>query len=372
MSRSARRWAGLALVGALLALFAHNALRFPGTDFHVYYDAGRRFGGAVDLYRFADGYARYRYAPGAAALFAPLAALPYPVAKAVWLALSACVALAVAAWMQRRVAPARWFAGPLAWACLFHPVAQELQLGQVHLLVLGAVVAAFALEDRGHDLAAGGLLALAAALKVTPALFVADAVLRRRWREVAGFVAGVTTLGVVALLRYGASRGLAEHAVWVRGQGAFTAALVGTCMNQSIFGILDGFGVGLGGASVAALGVAALALSVKESNARRLLSLLAVVLASPNGWVQGFVLAAPLTTALIADGGAAAALATALALATGVLAYDVLGAGGERWTLSRHLVGLAMLGSFLVGRFAWRRASRSDAEHELGFGPGPT
>jgi hypothetical protein len=198
-------------------------------------------------------------------------------------------------------------------------------------------------------------IAFAASVKIVPILFVGEALLRRKWHVGMGFLAGVAGVAAIPALRYGWSGAVAQHAAWLQGQQGFTAELLRHGLNQSIFGIFYGLGIGIVGASLAALGIAVLALSVRPLDARRALCLAAMVLISPNGWVQGFVLAAPMTAFLIAGRITFALPGAVLALGTGVMAYDALGPAGEAWALSRHLLGMDMLALFVLARCASAR-----------------
>ncbi len=358
------------MLAAALSLFAWNALRFCGSDFRVYRSAGESFLSGRDVYALRDPgfpYQRYRYQPGTAVLFAPLALLPYRAAKTAWILLSALVALAVAAWLERRLGARGRIAVPLAWLCLFHPLAQELQLGQVDLLVLGALVGAFALEDRGRPWSAGALIAIATGLKVAPAIFLVDAVLRRRWRAVGGVALGMTGLVAACALRYGIAGCWAEHVTWFQTQRALAAELLDHGLNQSAFAMARSVGGGVLGGVAASLAVCAVALSARDLERRRALCLVAVVLATPNGWVQAFVLAMPLAAILLAGPAGGATAAFLLALGTGLLGYDVLGSAGEAWALSHRLLGLDLLALFVVGRLA--RPSPIGAQRVAGATP---
>lgn len=76
-----------------------------------------------------------------------------------------------------------------------------LILGQPQVVVTTLTVGAFWCAMRGRAISAGAMLALAAALKLTPLLFVALFVFDRNWRAVASFaVVGATLAGASVLL----------------------------------------------------------------------------------------------------------------------------------------------------------------------------
>ena len=78
-----------------------------------------------------------------------------------------------------------------------HPVLGDLAHGNVNLFVAFLVIAALELYRRRRDGAAGVVLALAVACKVTPALFLPYFVWKRAWRLLAGAAAGLALWLVV-------------------------------------------------------------------------------------------------------------------------------------------------------------------------------
>ncbi|MSR62171.1 MAG: DUF2029 domain-containing protein [Planctomycetes bacterium] len=189
----------LLLLG-LCAYFAwhgvHAGLRERGSDFSVYYDAGR----AVLAGRDPTLVERYLYLPAFAVALAPLAALPYTAALVLW-QLASLVALAwVTARCQRRCERALGGARPyLAWAplaCVLRLVDSSLANGQANLLVLALIVAALEAWFERRERRAGLLLGCASALKIVP-LFLAVAFLARR--GVRAFTVGVASTLLLVL-----------------------------------------------------------------------------------------------------------------------------------------------------------------------------
>ncbi|HVI74310.1 MAG TPA: glycosyltransferase family 87 protein [Anaeromyxobacteraceae bacterium] len=334
----------LFFLALVLAGMTWETRRFGGTDFAVYRCAGGNFCAGRHLY--GEG---FRYLPGTAALFAPFHLLRYSTAKLLWAALSAGLLAVTAAHLHRRLRTRQPVAAALATVALFHPIAQELQLGQVHLFVLACAVAAFAAEDAGRPWLAGALLAFPFSLKVAPVLLVGDAVLRRRWRVVAGFAAGMSVVLALPVLSHGRHGFWTDHAEWLASQSRLTTALLDNHTNQSLFAIVHRLGAGPVLCAVAALVVTAAAVSVRDLELRRALCLTAIPLVTPNGWVQSFVMAMPLTAILLTRPSRIAWAALTLALGTGLLAYDTLGASGETWALKHGLLGLDLLALFALG-----------------------
>jgi hypothetical protein len=350
--RSWPRRAGLAGAAALvIALGARGAMR-PGVDLEVYYRAGAHFRAATDLYE--PVVMRYRYAPGLAALFVPLAAFSFPVARALWAAAGVAIGLAVTLALDRRLGGRSPWAVPAAWLLLAQPLAQELSYGQVDLLVLGLAFAAFALDDRGREAGAGALVALATALKVAPALLLVDWLARRRWRPFAGAAAaGLATLAVTAL-RYGFAGALELHLRWLASESHFTKYMVDSVRNQSLWALGRAAGLGSAGGAIACAALVAAVLPA-ERERRRLLLLAALPLVSGSGWPQFYIVAAPLVAWALAGGGAAAWIVGAAAAGVSALSYDVAGPAVERWAFAHRVDALLLTAAVVAARFAPRR-----------------
>lgn len=195
-----------------LALAARDLIPIPPqVDFTTYYLAARALAAGQSPYDqavlnrlAAEGggldVVAYIYPPVFAVLLRPLAMLPHPTAAAVWFWLNL-------AWLVAGVAlVARWLAlGPAAlaagllWAALLPPTHDTLLLGQVNTLLLALVAGALLAVGReprgaGGELAGGALLALAAVIKLFPAVFVLVLAAHGRWRAVAAFGVGVVAL----------------------------------------------------------------------------------------------------------------------------------------------------------------------------------
>ncbi len=345
------RRVGLVGLAVVLALLAVRAAHRPGIDLAVFHRAGARYAAGADLYFTPDGEQPFRYAPGISALMAPLAALPFPAARAVWAAISAALAFLVALALDRRVASRSPLAVPVAWLCLLQPLAQELSHGQVDLVVLALVLAAFHLDDRGSPFGAGALVALAAALKVAPAILALDWVVRRRWRPLVGVALGGVALAALVLARYGVAGALDQHVRWFTTQSSAVSGLLGAHIsNQSLWAMTERVGLGKATAALAAALLVAIALSERTSARRRFLLLATVPLVSAYGWPQLFILAIPLLSDVLAAGAVSAALAGLASGAISVLTYDVAGRRVEEWAQDHRVLGVLLLAVVLAGR----------------------
>ena len=159
----------------------------PLADVHAYYDAGSRLNAGQPLYdqpATTDEAAFYRYPPLLAIAFRPLAQLPFPVAAAIWEGtLIALFALTI--WRIGGRDPRTW----LVVSYLAAPIAWTLAIGQAHMAVTFLMA-----------LASPWAVALAAQLKLFPALLAVWWIGRREWRQLALFAAWVVGLGVLQLI----------------------------------------------------------------------------------------------------------------------------------------------------------------------------
>jgi alpha-1,2-mannosyltransferase len=191
-------------------------------DMKIYHGAIVWWTSGHDLYQFVAPRTTlgFTYPPFAALVMAPMALLPMMAAGWVNTVISVFALTLILTWLLVPIADRhgwpRWFlvavAVPLAWAT--EPVRETLGFGQVNLLLAALIYAdVVALRNRSTVAAgnakevSGGLLrrlwtagtlagvgvGLAAAIKVTPALFIGYFVVTRQWRTAA--VATGTALG---------------------------------------------------------------------------------------------------------------------------------------------------------------------------------
>jgi Glycosyltransferase family 87 len=306
--RAVRRVAALVAGGfvtlawALGGLWLSFGLPDAYTDFVTYYAAAAlRFRPGGNIYdtatlihtAHAQGWcavavhAPYLYPSLLAILFEPLTLLPCGAAYHLWVAASLALYAGCAALLAARLGrlwPGReWFAAGVvvALALLCAPVFAGIGQGQVHLMLLAALLAAPELEDRGHPLLAGALLALAACVKPHALLVAALYALRGRWRIVAGVtVGGVALVAVMALLG-GGPAGLVESARAMLANGAEEVKLP---WNEALWALPA---EPAGAALVAALWLAGAVLARRRGTARwaRHGPTATMVLASPVAWV---------------------------------------------------------------------------------------
>lgn len=143
----------------------------------------------------------YLYPPLWAAVFAPLAAKVSAITFFDIFQIANLAALAGTIWLAFRFTQVPGF-GFLPWAALSLGLfgftaagAVGLWFGQPQILVSFFVMfAAWALAER-YDIGAGAALGLAAAIKLSPALFVVFFLMERRWRALGSFIVVGAGLG---------------------------------------------------------------------------------------------------------------------------------------------------------------------------------
>ena len=125
--------------------------------------------------------------PLAAILFIPVALVPYPVALVGWTLASAVLLWWCLVIVLRHAVPAVNHRVIATWilplALLAEPVRETLGFGQINIILM-ALVLADTLTRRPW-LPRGVLIGLAAAIKLTPAVFILVFLVRRQWRDAA-------------------------------------------------------------------------------------------------------------------------------------------------------------------------------------------
>jgi hypothetical protein len=152
-------------------------------------------------------------------VLSPLTALSRPDAQFLWvcmklplayLVLALCTALVV-----RTGAHLTTSAMALVLACWWLPIVLDMQQGQTNFLVLVPLVAALLVvqnDTARSDIAAGALIGLAAAIKVTPLIFAAYFFWKRRW---AVTLSAVASLGLCLLVVPAAVFGWDQNVRWL-------------------------------------------------------------------------------------------------------------------------------------------------------------
>ncbi len=291
---SRKECVGLAL--GLLALLAFGAnveqrtalRRTPMTDLGVFACAAGAVRSGQNIYAVTDWHGwHYQYPPALAIVFTPLAhraptqptilaaGVPrtelntpwgYDIAShrrffglhaenarffcivAVWYVLSVALiflsAHALACALERRklkdpppAAPRErrrwWWLRLLPLLVCAGSLATDLSRGQVDVIMLAAMSLGIYLAASGSDLKAGFWLSLPAALKLFPVLLIVYPIWRRRWRMLAGAVAGlIIALVILPSVALGPMRSIRLYRNWIHvlvepalGQGTDTSRL---------------------------------------------------------------------------------------------------------------------------------------------------
>ena len=251
----------------------------------------------------------FTYPPVAALLFWPFAHLSTHAGRLVWdaidvAALTALIAVSIAAARGRNVLASDWRAAllllfPLGF--LLFPVRQNLELGQINVLLVLMIVAdlAVGVSWRGKKVPKGVLTGLAAALKLTPLVFVPYLLATRQWRA----ARNMATTFVVAT---GALFVIAPGASWLYfTKDVFEVKRVGSgslVIDQTLRAAIDRAGISpshaLGDLITVAVVCSGIALAVwAHRRSSRLLGVLVCagtgLLVSPISWLHHYVWIVP-------------------------------------------------------------------------------
>ena len=159
---------------------AVKGLRPQGNDFTIYYDAAR----ALLEGRSPMSVEGWIYPPAGAFFAAPIAWLPYPVATFLW-AFGGLGTLAWSAWTVARLCapPGERARAWLLWAptaLVARPIDSNFANGQINLYVFALVLLGVRALHEGRERRGALGLGAVTALKVVPALFLAQLAARRR------------------------------------------------------------------------------------------------------------------------------------------------------------------------------------------------
>ena len=381
--RPATIWA-LGLVSAgLLAGWVGLQSRGWQVDFDVYRMGGQHvLGSGLYTATLAAGvrHLPFTYPPVAALLFWPFSHLSTHAGRLVWdaidlVALTALIAVSIAAARGRKVASSDWRAAllllfPLGF--LLFPVRQDLELGQINVLLVLMIVAdlAVGVSWRGKKVPKGALTGVAAALKLTPLVFLPYLLATRQWRAARNMV----TSFVVAT---GALFVIAPRASWLYfTKDVFEVKRVGSgslVIDQTLRAAIDRAGLSpshvLG--DLITMLVLCGGLSLAALAHRRSSPLLGVLvcagtglLVSPISWLHHYVWIVPVVVWLVAGldrptKGWYWAAATAVVFM--VMPPVTPGPGDALWYVRENAYVIATLVFFaLIGAMVWFRARRLD------------
>ncbi|MEU1269779.1 glycosyltransferase 87 family protein [Streptomyces sp. NPDC005799] len=303
----------LAVAAAVTAFTATVPLLRDWFDLRVYYGAVNTWihdGGRLYDYQVPGTTYGFTYPPFAAVAMLPMSLIGLRTAIALALLLNlAALALIVHLLTEGAWRRYGWYGCALG-ACvlaLFEPLRDTFSFGQVNLLLLALVLVDAWLLRTGRDRWAGVGTGLAAAIKLTPAVFIGLLLLARRWRAAALATAVTcTATGLAALVAPNASRYYWTDALWDTNR----VGRLDYVSNQSLQGILARLGVTdrpVWAATVLlVLGVWAIrtrrALTCDDWPAAFALTGLTACLVSPITWVHHLVWLLPSFAVLVRAG----------------------------------------------------------------------
>ena len=199
-----KRWVAPVIYGILgleLAAVIGFAATYNALDFRIYMWGGHAVTQDTRLY-LALAYGHwFTYSPFAAMVFVPIASVPLTLARVAW-DLVSVAALAYCVVLTLRLAgyrPSRlMIAGVTAAAMALDPVYETLFLGQINLILLALMLTDVWRVSRGRSAGIG--LGIAAAIKLTPAVFIVFFLLARRIRAACMAAATLAGCGLIGLL----------------------------------------------------------------------------------------------------------------------------------------------------------------------------
>jgi alpha-1,2-mannosyltransferase len=190
---ASRRWVTPVIYGVLgleLAAVIGFAATYNALDFRIYMWGGHAVTHDTRLYLTQAFGHWFTYSPFAAIVFVPIAAIPLAVARVLWelasvaaLAYSCVITLKLAGYRPSRI----MVAGVTAAVLPLDPMYQTLYLGQINLILLALILtdvwrvaSGSCRRGAGIGVGVGVGVGIAAAIKLTPAIFIVFFLLARR------------------------------------------------------------------------------------------------------------------------------------------------------------------------------------------------
>ncbi|SMC80458.1 glycosyltransferase 87 family protein [Lentzea albidocapillata] len=357
-----RRICWVAVAACVLVWVCARSFGDGVLDLRVYLAGGEAWQAGTDLYTADFQGPRglpFTYPPFAAMLFSGLTPFPLPLNALVFTAVG--IALFTAACLV--AAPnLRTGLGLVALCLLLEPLRITLDMGQVNLILFGLVAADCLLPRTPWP--RGLLIGVAAAIKLTPAIFVLFFLSRKRWRPTLTAAAAFAGCGLLAwVVAPGQSKQFWFHAMLDPervGGLAYSA-------NQSLRGLLFRLGAPevVWFAAVAAVLVLTVVLlpRLRDDLTAVVAVAAAGLLISPVSWSHHWVWIAP--ALLLVNGRVRIAVAAVFAVGP----HWLLPTAGDRelaWTWWQHVAGNAYvwLGLAFLGWCAWRSVVRGKVERD--------
>lgn len=354
-------------------------------DLRVYHgavDTWIHHGGRLYDYRVPGTTYGFTYPPFAAVAMLPMALLGLRTAIAVGLLLNLAALAVVVRLLTGRAWRRHGWYGCALGACalaLFEPLRDTFSFGQVNLLLLALVLVDAWLLATGRDRRAGIGIGLAAAVKLTPALFIGLLLVARRWRAAAVATAvALAATGFAAVVAPDASRFYWTDALW----DTTRVGRLDYVSNQSLQGILARLGeedrAVWAVAVLLTLGVWALrsrrAVAAGDWAAAFALTGLTACLVSPITWVHHLVWLLPSFAVLVRTGHPRTAGALYAVLCTSVVWLwfdDASGIDGFLGSNTYTWITLGLLLWLPVGQPRSARPNRDRSASAIDPAPSP-
>ncbi len=186
---------GLISAAILAAYYVLYIPHLPQMDFQVYRAGGQHaFGSSLYSSQITvlGRHLLFTYPPVAALLFWPLSHSPIFAGQTIWdainfVALTSLIAVSIAGARSRSVVRSDWRTALVLLApvgFLLYPVRSNLVIGQINIVLVLMIVTdlTVGVSWRGRKLPEGVLVGLAAAIKLTPLVFLPYLVVSRQWR----------------------------------------------------------------------------------------------------------------------------------------------------------------------------------------------
>jgi Glycosyltransferase family 87 len=364
-----KRWIAPVVYGALgleLAVLIGFAATYNALDFRIYMWGGHAVTQDARLY-LALAYGHwFTYSPFAAIVFVPIASIPLAMARVGWdlvsvAALAYCMILILKLAGYR---PSRlMIAGVTAAALALDPVYETLFLGQINLILLALIMTDIWRVSRGRDAGIG--VGIAAAIKLTPAIFIVFFLLAGKTK--AAFIGAGTFLccGLIGLLvAPRASKLYWEHlfydtkrvgAPYISNQSPYAAAIriAGGAAHVGEWYVVIPLALG-------AIGLAAAAILARHGDwlGAAAATGTAGLLVSPISWAHHWVWILPALVVLVRSGHRVTAAAGYLLFAVAPFWYTPHSGGsreyGFHWLLTLVANCYLIAGLAFLAFMAWR------------------
>ena len=383
---------GFASAAVLAAYEVGYVSHLPQMDFQVYRMGGHHAFGA-SLYSseitVLGRHLLFTYPPVAAVLFWPVSHFSNVVGQTIWdainlVALTSLIAVSIAGARSKMLVRSDWrtaliLVAPVGF--LLYPVRSDLVIGQINIVLVLMIVTdlTVGVSWRGRRLPEGVLVGLAAAVKLTPLVFIPYLVVSRQWRAArnATLTFAAVTSAMFAVTPHASWLYFSKEALDVKrigksdvlGNQTLHAAIVRAHFSASVFDLI--------GVAVLCAGIALAAVAYNRSS--RLLATLVCagsgLMLSPISWIHHYVWIVPalIWVFLGVDRPAQRAWWTAVvALPFVVVPPQSSGGIGVLWYLRDNVYvvsTLVLIG--LVGLMLWSRRHAFATNHAPESDPDP-